>query len=281
MNRMGIGLASILTLAIWSICVAQPSAAFEWPAHEFNTANNPNAAIETVFMTGSASQKPYFIALSEVCNTPGVHDVGNFYDTADAMEAVFAGQGYITLEANYYRMYASSSVCWDPVNQAYGAIGNLAYTRGVARPSHLITYSQSGPDVYDEGAVCVAAWTYLGDVAACSTHLYKGSGWIAQDQAEELRFVASAWFPGNKKVLMGDFNLRPAADPDGATPVPFAYYLNYYEVDQDHNRPTRTSGIKNDFIFGAKNAFSAFGSWPSISMSSYSDHYHYIGSFYS
>lgn len=199
---------------------------------------------------------------------------------ADWIEWHLGPMGYSTSVQNLFNMKINSSACPDYIDGGLpGNIGTLACTRGPGVPSTTTVYGYN-PGGYLYGAICAESATYLGNIVACSTHLYYGSGLGAVGQAEDLRQYASFAYPGTKKILLGDFNLRPPGH--GGTPVPPGYYANYYEADGSLNRPTRDSGggpSKNDFMFGAKNSFPCGGgAWPPT-QTQYSDHFYYRGLF--
>ena len=275
---------ALLFLVIASMFVlgtsTRTASAFEWPVHEFNTEYNVSAGITAVLFITTTTKKPWFVGLSEICNLGGSHPT-DARDTADYIESNLANVGYSVSPQNYFSMIVASSACPDPINGGNAPIGVLGYTRGPGIPSTVITYSNNPSGGTTEGAICAESSTYLGHIVACSTHLFNGSHSTAQAQAEELRNWGSFVYPGKKKVLLGDFNLRPPPPSVyGGTPVPQPFYDNYFEVDQSLNRPTRNTAIKNDFIFGAKNAFYGYGN-VTITPLSYSDHYYFVGSFFS
>lgn len=267
--------AAVIALGLTAFGLLAPAAgAFDWGTNEFNMNTNPTAGAYAVLTIGAMQDRPWFLGFSEVCNLSG-NNPSNMNDMADWIESHLGPLGYATAQSNYLYMSYASSACRD-ANGVPRGFGVLAYTRGVGVGSTK-KYFTSPAGGYDEGAICAEASTYLGSIVSCSTHLYNGSGPTGQAQAEELRTYASQTYPGVKKVLIGDFNLRPPGH--GETPVPSPYYTNYFEADQNQNRPTRNTGIKNDFMFGAKNAFPHNHGASDPVATSYSDHYYYKGYF--
>lgn len=217
-----------------------------------------------IFFTLYAPQRPFAVAFNEVC-------YNQFLD----IRAALGSNGYAATTINWVRISNSSAVCFGQ------PLGNVVFLRG-GGPSHAYINHQnygSAGDPYFRKGICNRVQTFLGDIAACSDHLSNLSGDFARTQAEELRTQMSFLYPGIKKWGMGDFNLRPPGA--GGTPVPAGWYDNYHEVDPS-NAPTRCSGgpcLKNDFIFGAKNALvRVTGSVGLIDLAT-SDHHYFYGAF--
>lgn len=244
-----------------------------------NLENNTSAANVAIFLVSTDATRPWFLGFNEVCQ-----------NDANLIESYLAGMGYATTITNYYKLRTSSSAC--DINPSTGqryAIGNLSYTLGVSPTSYSFTYVHQDPveSYYVRGSTCVTGNSYLGTAVSCAVHLAaKGCSGTCypQLQAEESRAVASFLYPGSRKVILGDFNLRPRPQSVyHGNPIPEGYYNNYNEGEQGYNIPTRdgSPGVKNDFIFGAKNAFAYRVGYADIMSTTTSDHHYYEASLFS
>lgn len=272
---VGWALAAAVSLTLLPVASVPVGADLAVTTHQFNmepTPSNPadyDATVDTVKLLTTPTPRPYAIALNEVC-----------YGQYLQIRGVLASRGYATTTITWVSLINSTTYCG---GERYG---NAVFMRG-ASPSHEYVYhTQGSGDGYHRKGICNQVATFLGDFVACSDHLTTNQA-VAPTQADELRVSASFLYPGKLKWLMGDFNLRPPSPPTCRAVVPSANYAHYYEADQAHNHATRDqanncpppAGIKNDFIFGAKNTFRSSGlNGVEIAVST-SDHHYYIGHF--
>lgn len=265
----------VISVGLVSTLEASPplAGAAEWEVHEFNMAANDLAVDTVLFAVGFSSPKPWAVALVEVCSDHLIDDI----------EPAMASYGFAVQVVNFVITVQSAGACGG------ASYGNAIFTRGANPDEAYLNLTQDPKDdaPRTRRGICNTTTTFLGHIAACSMHFTKNGGGYAQWQSNEARQQMSFLYPGLLKWGAGDFNLRPPTQSGWcATGVPQAWYDNYWEGDP-YQVSTRTqsnqcpppAGIKNDFIFAAKNSFNGNRQgtvtvvWPA------SDHHYYEAKF--
>jgi hypothetical protein len=271
LTKRVMAVAVIIVIMLAQVHKAEPAAAIDWTVNEFNM--NTNFGSATFVVDWVDFQHPQAILLVEVCQSH-----------AEYLKNQLGARGYAasTSVRNYVTTFVNSSVCGGENR------GNAVFLVG---NNQTATYFSLDPQDPNDNtgevrrSICNRTNTFLGVIAACSSHMTKNGGGYAQFQSLVLRSTMSDLYPGVRKWGGGDFNLRPPfSTTDSSRIVPTSWYDHYHDANYASSSPpwlaTTDTGITIDYIFGAKNTFTIPGARATYAVTT-SDHRFYWAQFYS
>ncbi len=271
-----IGVAMSAPTALWG----KPTSAslgVSIPVHELNMcgsrcgpgdASSLPASDLVLWLVASASPRPWFVMLNEVCSA---HLTRDFVDGMSSM-----GYSHVRTVTDEF----PPTTCGDK-------FGNSMFYLGTAQNgSWEVQYERQNTSVCDIGAgdqcrkfECVRTRTYIGDVVGCNTHLHYLDS-VAEDQADELRRSVLWVYNDYGRFVGGDFNINQRSGNGEIA----SWYANYWEVDPQARLTFEIMDLdeKLDYVFADK------AHWPSTRSApqpfcnhgyEYGDHCHFSGTF--